>query len=312
MRRVLPIVFILLPLLCFTCSASAETFTCLACHSAMKGNIRTEAGALINVNVDGERYAGSVHGGFDCLTCHKQFSSNPHEPAKDGNIPKNVAAIASKIAHKAKVDPVALAACAECHEDAYKSVQESIHGKNVFDKKQSDGALCTDCHGSPHYITPKNTAISLVNKKNIVKTCGECHENEEFAKKYGFGTHILDRYYESFHGKKYIIGHPNAPTCVNCHNAHDIKKWDDPKSPVAWDNRTQTCGKCHKGATKKFVTAITHKPLGKDDPIPYWFEKALIVLLLSVFAFIFGHVILEAISEIRDKVLKKGKEEHHE
>ena len=51
---------------------------------------------------------------------------------------------------------------------------------------------------------------------------------------------------------------------------------------------------------------------GKDDPIPYWFEKALIVLLLSVFAFIFGHVILEAISEIRDKVLKKGKEEHHE
>ena len=217
MRRVLPIVFILLPLLCFTYSASAETFTCLACHSAMKGKIRTEAGALINVNVDGERYAGSVHGGFDCLTCHKQFSSNPHEPAKAGNIPKNVAAIASKIAHKAKVDPVALAACAECHEDAYKSVQESIHGKNVFDKKQADGALCTDCHGSPHYITPKNTATSLVNKKNIVKTCGECHENEAIAKKYDFGTHILDRYYESFHGKNIssgILMHPRVLTAT--------------------------------------------------------------------------------------------------
>jgi hypothetical protein len=81
---------------------------------------------------------------------------------------------------------------------------------------------------------------------------------------------------------------------------------------VAWDNRTLTCGKCHKGATKKFVTAITHKPVGRDNPIPYFFEKGLIVLLLSVFAFTVSHVILEAFSEIRDRVLRKRKEEHHE
>ncbi|MBI4691779.1 MAG: hypothetical protein HY754_16180 [Nitrospirae bacterium] len=311
MRRLFLIVLLWLPLLCFTCSASAETFTCLACHSAMKGKIRTEAGALINVNVDGEQYAASVHGGFDCLTCHKQLSTNPHEPAKTAGIPKNVASLAGKIPHKAKVDPIALAACVECHDAAYDALQQSVHGKNVIDKKQSDGALCIDCHGSPHYITPKNTAASMVGKKNIVKTCGECHENEELAKKYNFGTHILERYRESFHGKKYIIGHPNAPTCVNCHGYHDVRKWDDPKSPVAWDNRTETCGKCHKGATKKFVTAITHKHIGKDAPIPYWFEKGLIVLLLSVFAFITGHVILEAISEIRDRIFRK-KEGHHE
>jgi len=277
----------------------------------MKGKVKTEGGALIDVNVDGERYSGSVHGGFDCLMCHKQFSTNPHEPASL-NIPKNVAALTGKISGKAKVDPVALAACVECHEESYKLWQDSIHGKNVIDKKQSDGALCIDCHGSPHYITPKNTAASMVNKKNIVKTCGGCHENESLAKKYNLGTHILDRYYESFHGKKYIIGHPNAPTCVNCHSYHNVRKWDDPKSPVAWDNRTETCGKCHKGATKKFVTAITHKPMGKDNPIPYWFEKGLIVLLLSVFIFITGHVILEALSEIRDRVFKKEKEGHHE
>jgi hypothetical protein len=279
----------------------------------MKGKVRTEGGALIEVNVDGDKYAGSVHGGFDCLMCHKQYSPNPHEPAKGSNISKNVALLAGKIAHKAKVDPVALAACVECHEESYKSVTDSVHGKNVIEKIQSDGALCTDCHGSPHYITPKNTETSLVNKKNIVKTCGECHENEPLVKKYNLGTHILDRYYGSFHGKKYIIGHPNAPTCVNCHSYHDVKNWDDPKSPVAWDNRIETCGKCHKGATKKFVASITHKPIGKDNPIPFYFEKGLIVLLLSVFAFILGHVILEALSEIRDKVLRKGKEEgHHE
>lgn len=312
MKRIFFLAILCLPLLCLAYSASADTFTCLACHSAMKGKIRTEMGALIDVNVDGERYSESVHGGFDCIACHRQFGSNPHEPAKITNVPQVIASFASKISHKAKIDHVALAACSECHGDIYKSWQNSIHGVNVIDKKQSDGASCIDCHGSAHYIKSKNTAASLVNKKNVVKTCGECHEKEELAKKYGFGNHILDRYYESFHGKKYVIGHPNAPTCVDCHKYHDVKRWEDPMSPVAWDNRTETCGKCHKGATKKFVAAITHKPTGKDNPIPYYFEKGLIVLLLSVFAFTLGHVILEAFSEIRDKVLKKGKEGHHE
>jgi hypothetical protein len=277
----------------------------------MKGKIRTESGAIINVNIDSERYSESVHGGFDCIVCHKQFSPDPHKPPK-AEVSGDIGALSGKISHKAKVDPVALAACAECHGDIYKSLQDSVHGKNVIDKKQADGALCNDCHGSPHYITSKNTLASTVNKKNVVKACGECHEKVELAKKYNFGTHILERYYGSFHGKKYVLGHPNAPTCVDCHRHHDVKEWDDPKSPVAWDNRTATCGKCHKGATKKFVAAITHKPIGRDNPIPYYFEKGLIVLLLSVFVFTVGHVVLEAFSEIRDRVLRKKKEEHHE
>lgn len=309
MKRLLFVVSLWLPLLCFTYSASAETFTCLACHSAMKGNIRTEKGALIDVNVDGDQYAASVHGGFDCIMCHKQFGSNPHEPAKLVDVPKNIAALASKLSHKAKVDPIALAACVECHDTVYQSVLESVHGKNVVEKKQSDGAMCVDCHGSPHYIKKKDSPASHINKKNLVKTCGECHEKEELAKKYNFSTEILEKYKESFHGKKYTLGHANAPTCVDCHNSHDIRKWDDPKSPVVMANRTTTCGKCHKGATPKFVAAITHKPYG---PIPYWFEKGLIVLLLGVFTFIVGHVILEAFAEIRDKVLNKGKEGHDE
>ena len=311
MRRVYLSVFLMLFMSCFAYTASAETFTCLACHSAMKGKIKTKAGALINVNLDSERYAASVHGGFDCLTCHKQFTSNPHAETKTSNIPQTIAAAAGEMSLKAKVDPVAMAACVECHEDSYKAWRQSVHARNVIIDKKTDGPICIDCHGSPHYITKKDTKTSLVHRGNIVKTCGECHEREDLANTYKWGTHILERYHESFHGKKYAVGHPNAPTCVNCHNSHNVLRWDDPKSPVAWDNRTVTCGKCHTGATKKFVSAITHKKIGKDNPIPYWFEKMLIVLLLSVFAFITGHVILEAISEIRDKVLRKGKEEHH-
>ena len=312
MKRFFALPLLLFVLVWFAGSASAETFTCLACHSAMQGKVRTEGGALIEVNVDGDRYAKSVHGGFDCIMCHKQFPSNPHETATAGAVSPGIASLAGKLAPKAKSDPVALAVCSECHADAYKEWQDSVHGRNIIEKKQPDGASCIDCHGSPHYITPRNTKESPVSRTHIVKTCGECHKNEKISEKYHLGTHVVERYQESFHGKKYTLGHPNAPTCVHCHNSHQIRQWEDPQSPMAWDNRTKTCGTCHEGATKKFVSAITHRPYGKDNPIPYYFEKGLIVLLLGVFAFIVGHVILEAFSEIRDKVLRKGKEEHHE
>jgi hypothetical protein len=278
----------------------------------MKGKVQTERDVLINVHVDGEKYLASVHGMFHCTVCHMSFSANPHEPVKPGAVPADIAAIAGKISHRAKIDPVAHAACIQCHGNLYKDWKASIHGRNIIDKKQPDGPLCIDCHGSPHYITPKNTIDSPVNRKNVVKTCGACHDREDIAAKYNYHTYIMDRYYKSFHGKKYVLGHPTAPTCVDCHSYHNVRKWDDPASPVAWENRIGTCGQCHAGATQKFVSSITHKPIDKDYPIPYYVRKGLIVLLLSVFAFIVGHVILEAFAEIRDRVFRKRKGGHHE
>jgi hypothetical protein len=307
MKRVCVTAVIFVLLLFFIHSANADTFGCLACHSTMKGKVKTE-NALVDVHVDSEKYAQSVHGGMDCTACHQKFTANPHQTPDNGDVSEEVAALAKKISRKAKVDPVALAACLECHDDTYESWEQSIHGMNILDKGETDGAACTDCHGSPHYITPKTEPSSMVNRENIVKTCGECHENESIAEKYNLGTNILEGYYESFHGKKYVLGHPNVPTCVDCHRYHDIKKWDDPASPVAWGNRTKTCGKCHEGATKKFVTAITHKPIGKDNPVPYYFQKGLILLLLGTFLFIVSHVVLETYSEIRDRFFRQRKE----
>jgi len=277
----------------------------------MKGKVRTEEGILFEVNIDAERFSKSVHGGLGCISCHINYKENPHQPPKDVTI-KVVSELADSIAHKAMVDPVAYASCVQCHKDAYKKVKDSIHGKNVFEKKQKDGALCLDCHGSPHYIQRSTSRESMVNKWNIVYTCAECHEREDIIKKYNLGTQILKSYKESFHGKKHILGHPDAPTCVDCHGSHNIRKWDDPLSLMSWENRIGTCGKCHPGANRKFVTAITHKPVGKDNPIPYYGEKLLIILTISVIAFTVGHVILEAYAEIRDRVFRKGREESNE
>jgi hypothetical protein len=312
MKKLLPSLALLVGSLTFLLPpAFAETFTCLACHGTMKGKIRTDKGFSIEVNIDEGRFSKSVHGGIGCTTCHKTFKDNPHEPPK-ADVPRNVAELASLVSPKAKVDPVAYAACTECHGDIYKQVSESVHGKNVMEKKQLDGALCLDCHGSAHYIMPGKSRESMVNRWHVVEACGECHEKEEIAKKYNLGTHIIEKYDESFHGKKYKLGHPGVPTCVDCHGAHGIKKWDDPASSVSWGNRITTCGRCHPGANKKFVASITHKPTGKDNPIPYYSEKGLIVLTMGTIAFVIFHVFLEAFADIRDRVFRKKKEEHHD
>ncbi len=291
--------------------AFAETFTCLACHGTMKGKIRTEKGQFIEVYVDEGRFSKSVHGGMGCTACHKTFKDNPHEAPK-ADVAKNIAELASLVSPKAPVDAVAYAACSECHADIYKQVLESVHGRNIVEKKQHDGALCLDCHGSAHYIMPGKSREAMVNRWNVVRVCGECHEKEEIARKYNLGTYIVEKYDESFHGKKYRLGHSGVPTCVDCHGAHGIQKWDNPASPVSWENRITTCGRCHPGANRKFVAAITHKPVGKDNPIPFYAEKGLIVLTVGTIAFVIFHVFLEAFADIRDRVFRKKKEEHHD
>lgn len=288
--------------------ASAETFTCLACHSSMKGKIKTGKGTVIEINIDEERFSKSAHGMIGCTTCHKAFKDNPHE-TPGGETAGRTSELVSRISVKANTDPVAYVACNDCHGDIYESVSQSVHGRNIIEKKQKDGAFCLDCHGSPHYIMPGKSKESSVSQWKVVETCGGCHEKQELAKKYSFSPQIIERYRESFHGKKHMLGHPNAPTCVNCHGSHDVRKWSDPASPVSWEKRVGTCSRCHPGANKKFAAAITHKPVG---PIPHYGEKILIILTLSVFAFVVGHVILEAISEIRDHVFRKGKEDNHD
>lgn len=308
MRKPFPLIVVVCSIFLIRSVVSAETLTCLSCHSAIKAKVKTDKGIFVDLHIDEELFTKSVHGGIECTVCHKSFKENPHEPPT-GEVPRKTIEIANLISGKASIDPIALSACNDCHSDVYNSLLKSIHGKNIVDKKQKDGAFCIDCHGSPHYIVPSTSKDSPVNKWKVVKTCGNCHDKDEIAKKYNLGTHIIEKYNESFHGKKHVLGHPGAPTCVDCHGYHDIKKWDDPESPVSWEKRVETCGKCHKGANKKFITAITHKPIGKDNPIPYYAEKGLIILTLSVFAFVVGHVLLEVYSEIRDRVFRKGKEE---
>lgn len=274
--------------------AATDAAMCLACHGSMEGAI----------NVDQEKYSKSVHGGMnDCLMCHLTLKGPQHQGLSGGKPDSAVQALAAAIAAKSGEDSIAQAACVTCHPGIYAVYKASVHGQNVIIKKSSDGPVCTSCHGSPHYIQPKTSKESAVNHFNVVQACGACHEEKVMSEKYGFSTHVMERYKESFHGRKLKVGHSGAPSCASCHGSHDIRSARDAASPVAGENKRKTCAKCHEGATDKFVAAITHKPM---HPIAHFTELALIILTMSVFAFICIHVLLDIIADIRDRLFRKG------
>jgi len=274
---------------------------CAVCHGSMTGTVTTAGGAEISLGVDMQRFEASVHGFLSCTDCHLKFTEDPHTPP-DEAVGEEVSALAERIAGKAKVDPVALGACTTCHSEIYGQVLGSVHGRNITEKGETDGALCLDCHGSPHYIVPKDGEGSLVNREHSVETCGRCHGSEDLLAKYGLELNVMKGYEESFHGKKHHLGHRRAPTCVSCHGAHDVRSKTDPASTVATTaNKIKLCGSCHEGANAKFVVSYTHKPAG---PIPHYAEKGLIVLLISTIAFTIVHVILEAYADVRDTVFR--------
>jgi nitrate/TMAO reductase-like tetraheme cytochrome c subunit len=77
--------------------------------------------------------------------------------------------------------------CGDCHEDLYDTYSETYHGK-VTQLGYGLTAKCSDCH-TPHAMLPPSDPRSSVNPRNLVATCGRCHEgaNERFAEYYPHG-----------------------------------------------------------------------------------------------------------------------------
>jgi hypothetical protein len=65
---------------------------------------------------------------------------------------------------------------------------------------------------------------------------------------YGLGTHQLDDYKQSMHGKAWQQGDTNVAVCVDCHSEHRIMAPEDPRSTVSRKNVATTCARCHSDA----------------------------------------------------------------
>jgi hypothetical protein len=256
---------------------------CLACHD--DPTEKTKEGKPIGVDV--KKWEASVHNGAaDCIECHTdaggdphpdklkpvvcadchddvtgEFDHSSHAKVRTGG---NTAAAGCRDCHGPAHDILAAkdpqsrvnarnvdATCGSCHGDAKKiaadklpggnvlaAYRDSIHGITAHGSSPSSALAptCVSCHGA-HLILPPSDPKSRIAPANVTDTCGACHQR------------VKTVYDKGAHGKLHQDGDKGAPTCVDCHSAHNIAKTTKNDWQVAVANQ---CGDCHADYMKSF------------------------------------------------------------
>ena len=185
---------------------------CLKCHGQPGMQTTLSSGEVLYLTVDADTYNNSVHGakGIPCVKCHPTINEYPHPPL--------VAATHRDYTLQQ------YQTCAQCHQDKFDVATNDAH-KQAREAGNQNAAVCTDCHGT-HDITPANRPRS-----RISQTCQRCH------------SQIFELYKNSVHGKALLgDGNPDVPTCIDCHNAHNVQ---GPSNTEFLLFSPQICARCH-------------------------------------------------------------------
>jgi formate dehydrogenase gamma subunit len=202
---------------------------CLACHN--------DASMVNGKEVHGDAFKASVHGSmFSCVDCHTDVKGIPHEAGLTK--PK----------------------CITCHAGEQSLYDSGAHGKALA-AGNTKAANCESCHGNIHEILPSSDPKSRSAKINIPNMCGQCHSQAIP----GMSGRPALAYQESVHGKLVASGNDKAAVCSDCHGNHDIRRSNDPTSPVYRANVPQTCAKCHTGEAGAFAQSIHGKVLAEGN-----------------------------------------------
>jgi cytochrome b subunit of formate dehydrogenase len=229
--------------LCLTAALVMAQSPALAAGDAEYEPITSEAcGTCHEMTAEDGAFAAtlhlSVHSGLDCLACHQDKGTMPHQPA-DG--------------FRAGND-----GCRSCHAEA--SQQYQVHGRAKVENSNGDIPDCAACHGS-HGILPPDDKRSSVHPAHLPGTCGSCHENLNITRKYEILIdHPVQIYEASVHGQATRGGTFIAASCSDCHSsggtAHRILAPNFPDSTVNHFNIPGTCGQCHKGVEQDYLEGI--------------------------------------------------------
>lgn len=202
-------------------SKSVSGNKCIDCHSD------TDPRPALNL---------SVHKNLECADCHNYISNNL----------KN---------HPGNTTFTQHADCYICHSEIAKEHRESIHGISLKEGID-EAAMCWNCHGS-HDIKKVTDPESKVFPKNLAATCGKCHDNPEFVKKFSMSIKnpgVL--FSKSVHGILVQEGRLDAANCSLCHGVHDIKNRVQPGSKISAFNLPETCGQCHREIADEYEQSI--------------------------------------------------------
>jgi hypothetical protein len=180
---------------------------CLACHGD-KSVTMSRKGKTVSLYVDAGKLGGSAHAGLACTSCHEGFN-------------------ASELPHAKKIRAVN---CLTCHDGEQLShFSQSVHGAL---KGGAPVASCADCHGT-HAIVKVSEEPPAERKQFALAACSRCHDAE----------HTM--FMASDHGAALAGGVTGAPTCIDCHDEHNVKKSSDTTSGTSRSRVAAMCLRCH-------------------------------------------------------------------
>lgn len=156
--------------------------------------------------------------------------------------------------------------CAACHEDQFKSVAQTKHGKlslipNWKDKVQG----CESCHGAGKKHSEEPTLQNIIsfknkNSKEISETCLSCHAGKESHNNFRRGEHWR-----------------NDVGCTDCHTAHgptldntqagsitqinEASKQNPTNAAMLKKSEPQLCMSCHTETKAQFSKPFHHRVL---------------------------------------------------
>ena len=200
---------------------------CLACHAdhSLTG---TKGGKSVPLYVDAQAFARSAHADLDCIACHEGF--NPAD-----------------LPHARKIKPVN---CLGCHSDP--GIEK--YGTSVHALRQKGGkiaAQCADCH-SAHAVRKLSELTPADRKQFALETCGKCHSDAE------------QHYMLSDHGRALAAGEQGAPSCIDCHDEHEVMSPSDANAETSKKKEAEMCLRCHRdnpevrarvGPSAKFISS---------------------------------------------------------
>jgi hypothetical protein len=220
-------------------AAPSVVDTCMMCHADKDAK---GAGGK-SIAVDAAKFAKSVHGELQlkCTDCHADVSVD-------------------KLPHADKLKPVS---CATCHDKESKEYAGTVHG-SARKGGSTIAAACTDCHGTHDILRSKDEG-SRTNHANIEATCSKCHGSDAMAATGKLpGGNIGGKFHDSIHGRALKgAAQGSAPTCTNCHGAHNIRPKADEASRTNRAKIPDTCGACHRKEREAYVNGM-HGKLRQD------------------------------------------------
>jgi cytochrome b subunit of formate dehydrogenase len=219
---------------------------------------------------------GNAHAA-NCVSCH-----SAHDAKKSNDQTSNT--------NKQHVYEV----CGKCHTNIAAEYRESIHGVAVS-RGNREAPTCSDCHGEHNIMNPKDARAPVSFKNVSGQVCASCHTSMKVSEKYGLKPDRMSSFDDSYHGLALKGGSVQVANCASCHGTHNIKPSSDSTSTIAKNNLVRTCGKCHQGANKKFVSGNVHVSVSKqnEEPLLYWIATSYLIMILVVIGGMLIHNVLD-------------------